>query len=169
MKLAGNNGETVKKKPRGKPFEKGDPRINRAGAPRTGLSWAEILEEIGNLDGQQALERAGRIFAQLKKYPEGVTLKELSAISYYIRMINDPNGSLLNAVADRTDGRVKEQIDITTDNQPLKVAFDYEKLVGSIANRSIRSDNTSSESEGGLHGSAVGQDDTSGNTGVGGG
>ena len=119
MKLAGNNGATVKKKPRGKPFEKGDPRINRAGAPRTGLSWAEILEEIGNLDGQQALERAGRIFAQLKKYPEGVTLKELSAISYYIRMINDPNGSLLNAVADRTDGKVTEQIDVTSKGEKV--------------------------------------------------
>jgi len=157
------------KKPRGKgkPFEKGDARINRNGAPRIGLSWKEILGTIGELDGQQALERAGRIFADLKKYPQGVTLKELAAISYYIRMINDPNGSLLTAVADRTDGRVKEQIDITTDDQPLKVAFDYEKLVSSIATRSIRDNSTPSQDGGSLHGQTLGQNDTGGNTGTG--
>ena len=117
--LADNNMTTAKKKPRGKPFEKGDPRINRSGAPRSGLSWREILDQIGNLDGAEALERAGRIFADLKKYPNGVTLKELAAISYYIRMINDPNGSLLTAVADRTDGKVKDNVDVTSGNEPL--------------------------------------------------
>jgi len=94
------NSDVTQKKPRGKgkPFTKNDPRINRSGPPRKGFSWREILDEIGDLDGKQALDRAGRIFNQLSKYPEGVTLKELSAISYYARMINDPSGSLLNAV-----------------------------------------------------------------------
>lgn len=87
------------------------------------MSWGEILEEIGNLDGQQALERAGRIFSQLKKYPEGVTLKELSAISYYIRMINDPNGSLLNAVADRTDGKIPDKIEINGLTEALDAIY----------------------------------------------
>ena len=113
--MAANSQSAAKPKKRrgpGKPFTKNDPRINRAGTPRTGLSWKEILEDIGNLDGQQALERAGKIFADLRKYPQGVTLKELSAISYFIRMINDPNGSLLNAVADRTEGKVPDRIQV---------------------------------------------------------
>jgi hypothetical protein len=117
--LADNTKSTAKKKVRGKPFTKDDPRINRNGAPRVGLSWREILDEIGNLDGAQALERAGRIFAQLKKYPDGVTLKELAAISYFIRMINDPNGSLLTAVADRTDGKVTDNVDLTSGGKRL--------------------------------------------------
>ena len=116
-----DNTQTTGKKPRGKgkPFVKGDSRINRNGAPRVGLSWSEILKEIGELDGKQALERAGRIFAQLKKYPQGVTLKELAAISYFVRMINDPNGSLLTAVADRTDGKVVNPVDITSNGETL--------------------------------------------------
>ncbi len=122
------NSVKTAKKPRGKgkPFVKGDPRINRNGAPRVGLSWREILDDIGNLDGAQALERAGRIFAELKKYPEGVSLKELAAISYFIRMINDPNGSLLTAVADRTDGKVKDNLDITSGGESIrKIIFEY--------------------------------------------
>jgi len=107
-KIVDNSGKTAK--PRGRPFPKGTSG-NPNGAPKRGASWKEILDEIGKLDGQQALERAGRIFAALKKYPKGVTLKELSAISLYIRLVNDPTGSLLNAIADRTDGKVSQPIE----------------------------------------------------------
>lgn len=117
--MAENSEVTAKKRGKGKPFSKGDARINRSGAPRSGLSWKEILDTIGNLDGQQALDRAGRIFAELKKYPSGVTLKELAAISYFIRMVNDPNGALLTAVADRTDGKVMTTVDMTTNGEKI--------------------------------------------------
>jgi hypothetical protein len=113
LKTAKNSGKTGKVMPKGKPFVKGQSG-NPNGAPRKGFSWKEILDDIGGLDGKQALERAGRIFNELRKYPEGVTLKELAAISYFIRMINDPSGSLLNVAADRMDGKVTEQIDVTS-------------------------------------------------------
>jgi hypothetical protein len=110
MTVDNSDKNSVKKKVVGRPFVKGQSG-NPKGAPKRGMSWKEILEQVGNLDGEQALERAGRIFADLKKYPKQVTLKELSAIAYYIRMINDPNGSLLNAVADRTDGKVVQPVE----------------------------------------------------------
>ena len=102
----------------GKPFVKGQSG-NPKGAPKRGQSWKEILNEIGELDGAQAMERAGMIFRDLKKYPKGVTLKELSAISYFIRMINDPNGSLLSVVADRTDGKVVSPVDVTSKGEQI--------------------------------------------------
>jgi hypothetical protein len=125
--MAGNSDKTVKRRGAGKPFVKGDARINRNGAPRVHTSWKEILDQIGNLDGEQALERAGMIFRDLKKYPKGVTLQELSAISYYIRMINDPNGSLLSVVADRTDGKVVQPVDMNI----IKVIFEDAEPDGS--------------------------------------
>lgn len=137
-KTADNSATTAKKRIVGRPFTKNDPRINRNGAPRIGLSWKEILDEIGGLDGAEALERAGRIFAELKKYPNGVSLKELAAISYYIRMINDPNGSLLTAVADRTEGKVKDKLDITSNGETIgrsdEVRIEIQRKLARIAN-----------------------------------
>jgi hypothetical protein len=119
--MVDNSGKNSGKKvmPIGKRFVKGVSG-NPKGAPKRGMSWREILEQIGDLDGAQALERAGMIFRDLKKYPKGVTLKELSAISYFIRMINDPNGSLLSAVADRTDGKITQPVDVNI----IKVIFE---------------------------------------------
>lgn len=119
-KLAVNPEESAKKKVRGKPFTgKGDPRNNLAGAPKRGESWAEIIDRIGNMTPVEAAEHASAIAGKLKQMGGAMTLKEAVVIRGYAALLFEPTSSLMNVYMDRTDGKVKEQIDVTSNGQTL--------------------------------------------------
>lgn len=114
------NPNASAKKPRGKPFTgRGDPRNNLAGAPKRGESWKEIIDRIGNMTPIEAAEHAQSIAGKLKQMGGGITLKEAVVIRGYAALLFEPTSSLMTVYMDRTDGKVKEQIDITSNGNTL--------------------------------------------------
>lgn len=97
-----------KKPHRWKKGESGNP----AGAPKRGESWAELFNTIGNLTGEEASERAVKLWAgEFKKMPKGITLKELVVLRAYSALLDESNARLLKEVMDRAEGKVAERIE----------------------------------------------------------
>jgi hypothetical protein len=95
--------------------------INKKGAPKRGESWAEIISRIGNMTPIEAAEHAKAIAGKLKVMGDGITLKEAVVIRGYAALLFEPTSSLMNIYMDRTDGKVKENIDVTSGEEPLIV------------------------------------------------
>lgn len=109
--------ETVKKKPRGKPFTgKGDPR-NGKGRPPNGESWAELIKQVGEMTGDEVASFAGVLGKEFVKLPKNVTLKTLTVIRVYGALLNDPQPGLLNAFMDRAEGKIKDQVELSGDEE----------------------------------------------------
>lgn len=120
-----NPNVSAKKKPRGKPFTgRGDPRNNLAGAPKRGESWKEIIDRIGNMTPIEASEHAQAIAGKLKQMGGGITLKEAVVIRGYAALLFEPTSSLMTVYMDRTEGKVREQIDVTSNGKTLGQADD---------------------------------------------
>jgi hypothetical protein len=118
MSSTANSKETAKKKPRGKPFPKGVSG-NPAGAPKRGESWAEIIKRIGDMTPAEATAHAQAIAGKLKVMGDGITLREAVVIRVYADLLFQPTASLFNSFMDRTEGKVKEQVDVTSNGQSL--------------------------------------------------
>lgn len=119
--LATNSEKPAKKKPRGRPFPKGVAQ-NPAGAPKRGQSWAELFNSIGELTGSEVAERAVKLWVkQFNALPQGVTLKELVVIKAYAALLDEGNARLLKEVMDRAEGKVKDQVDVTSDGKELSI------------------------------------------------
>lgn len=101
-------------RPRGKPFVKGDPRINRKGVPPEAIAARKFVQQIG---------------AELIKLPDKKDEKTGTVIpgeemTRYYGMIRRMFSS--NNPADRSmlikmmhPGMLKDQVDVTTDGKPL--------------------------------------------------
>lgn len=100
------------KKPRGKPFTKNDPRINRAGRPKTGQSWSEIFAEVINQYPEELLKIIpnGPLAAGLKQYPQSVQVKYLMAVRVAQALLFEPTPGLLKEILDRLEGKVPEKL-----------------------------------------------------------
>lgn len=110
------NSKTTAKKPRGKgkPFTKNDPRINRAGRPKTGQSWSEILAEVWDQYPEELLNIIpnGPLSSGLKQYPQQVQVKYLVAVRITQALLFEPTSGILTEVLNRLEGKVKEQVQI---------------------------------------------------------
>jgi hypothetical protein len=124
--LAENSGMSVKKKPRGKPFPKGVSG-NPKGAPKRGESWAEIIDRIGAMTPIEAAAHANAIAGKLKTMGGAITLKEAVVIRGYAALLFEPSSSLMNIYMDRTDGKVKEKIDLTSGDEPINPYMTMDK------------------------------------------
>ena len=126
-KLAVNPNVSAKKKPRGKPFAgKDDPRNNTAGAPKRGESWAEIIKRIGDMTPKEAAEHARIIAGKLASMGDGITLKEAVVVRVYASLLFEPQPGLLNSFMERAEGKVVNQVDVTTGGEAItKVIFEY--------------------------------------------
>jgi hypothetical protein len=110
--------ETTAKKPRGagKPFTKGDKRINLNGAPKRGASMAEAYEWAMSLRPEEVvgiltLNGSNDLARQYKQMPQGVQLKLLVALRIVASVMFEPSPGLINHMTDRTDGPVTEKIE----------------------------------------------------------
>lgn len=122
--LADNSGVSTKKKPRGRPFPKGVSG-NPKGAPKRGESWKEIIDRIGAMTPVEAAAHAQAIAGKLKQMGDGITLKEAVVIRGYAALLFEPSSSLMNIYMERTDGKVKEQLDVTSGGEKIEIIVKY--------------------------------------------
>ena len=118
-KITDNTKTTAK--PRGKPFTANDPRRNNLGAPKRGESWGEIIKRIGDMTPAEAAEHAQVIAGKLKQMGSGITLKEAVVIRCYAALLFEPQPGLLNSFMDRAEGKVRDQVDVTSAGQALEI------------------------------------------------
>jgi hypothetical protein len=108
---AKNSGK--RKMPKGKPFEKGDPRINRAGAPKRGQSWQETIKRITDMTREELIEYVGestKIGKLLRELPPNIPLKDAMVIVSIIHYGREPNAKMFAALTDREEGKPKQTI-----------------------------------------------------------
>jgi len=98
--------------PKDKQFKKGQSG-NPNGAPKRGESWRKIWDKIGNLTPKEAAEHSRVIAAQIASIGDRVTLKEAVALRVYTSLLFEPSSGLLNAVVERTDGKVIQPIGVS--------------------------------------------------------
>ena len=103
--MAPNSRGTAARKPRkpgkGKPFVKDDPRINRAGAPNRGQSWAELIDEMGDKTPSEVRDWAQSIGRKLPK--SDVTLKRLAILAAFADCIFEPDARMANRLRVTSD------------------------------------------------------------------
>ncbi len=112
-----------KRKPPKTAWKKGDPSPNPSGRPKTGQSWGEIAKEIGDQYPEEvtALFGANTVMGRaFMSFPKGVQIKYSVFYRVIISLMNEPTPGLLKELLDRIEGKVKDRVDITSDDKPLK-------------------------------------------------
>jgi hypothetical protein len=105
-----------------KPFVKGDPRINRKGAPKRGQTWQETVKFITDMTREEAITYVGantKIGKLLKELPPNVPIKEAMVLATIIHYGREPNARMFAALTDREEGKPKESIDLSNTDGSL--------------------------------------------------
>lgn len=119
--LADNNEKSTKKKPRGKPWIKGQSG-NPKGAPKRGKSWAEAMARITGMTREQAIDYVGKettIGRALKELSPKIPIKDALIFIAIIAFGRDPNARMLTAMMDREEGRPPQAVDITSQGEKI--------------------------------------------------
>lgn len=105
-----------------KPFVKGDPRINRNGAPKRGQTWKETVKRITDLTREEAIEYFGAsttLGKQLRELPPNVPIKDAIVIISIIAYGRDPDARLFSALTDREEGKPNQPVEFTPSEKLL--------------------------------------------------
>jgi len=135
-----------KNRSKGKPFVKGDPRINRKGAPVRGQTWRETVKDATDKTVQDLVDlniftpksKIGKYFSRL---PSDMLLKDAMAIAAVSSYFETKSFHVLNMLMDREEGRPGTSLPPQTENAS-KFSIPGE-LIGksfSDAYREIKSD-----------------------------
>ena len=128
--FAENSGKQSKKKPRGRPFQKGkDERRNTEGAPRKGMSWKELIAEYGDMSGPEIAARWDTQAKEFSKLPANVALKDLIVIQAYASLLHDFSANTWDKMMERTDGKVTQPIEHAWKEEARKRGIDPDELV----------------------------------------
>ena len=122
-----NSGKNRPKPPRTGQFVKGDPRINRKGAPVRGQSWAETIKRITDMTAGEAIAYVGEkssVGKLLKELPADLPIKDALVFITIINYGRDPNARTLTAIMDRESGKPAQPITGDKDS-PLEVIVKY--------------------------------------------
>jgi hypothetical protein len=125
-----NSGENKAKQYKGlKPFVKGDPRINRKGAPKRGQSWRETVKRITDMTREEAIAYVGptsKIGRHLKELSPDMPIKDAIIFSTIIAYGREPNARMLAALMDREDGKPEQAIGLDVKgNLTQRVIIEY--------------------------------------------
>jgi hypothetical protein len=97
-----------------KPGQSGNPK----GAPKDGESWAAIIKEISEMSADELFELVGKTNGKIndlgrayKQMPPEVAMKKLVVARILAALMFEPSGSLWKELMDRTEGKVKDQIE----------------------------------------------------------
>lgn len=99
----------------GGPFKEGDPRINRKGRPKKGDTWADILEEISEME-----------ITIDKKTGEKITFKRAVAIRAFQEAAKG-NTLMFNAIMNRMSGYPKHRIEAHNLNYIMDIELTEEE------------------------------------------
>lgn len=121
MKLPANRQKTHggKRSTSWKPGQSGNP----SGSPRRGESWAEIIQRIGEMTDAE--------FIKLKRGDP--TQKQQAIMAIYMALKNDPQPGVFNAIMERTEGKVKDQVELTGANGgPLEMMDVKDRILSKL-------------------------------------
>ena len=119
----GVNSTENSKRVIGKPFVKGDKRINRNGAPVRGQSWRETVKRITDMTREEAIAYVGatsKIGRQLKELSADMPIKDAIVFATIIAYGREPNARMLQALMDREEGKPEQAIDLKNSDGSLK-------------------------------------------------
>lgn len=107
--LLADGSAKTKKKPRGKPFEKGVSG-NPSGGPSHGESWSGLIKKIGNMRPSEVAGYLKDLSSKFTKMGDELTLKEIVVLRAFATLALETNASILNALMDRGEGKVPNTI-----------------------------------------------------------
>lgn len=108
-KVSSNTADNSKKKPRGRPFEKGDKRINRTGRPKEFTAMRDLAREI-------AIRKAQNSGGQYVKIDgKEVSIVEVILFSWATSGDFQKQKHFLEIAY----GKVPDKIDLTSDGEKL--------------------------------------------------
>lgn len=106
--------EAAKKRPQTwKKGQSGNPK----GAPKRGESWAEIIKYVGDLTPSEAADMSQQVAGKLRSIGDAVTLRQAVVLRVFAALMFEPQPGLLNAFMERTEGKVKDQIELSGDEE----------------------------------------------------
>ena len=125
----------VKKKPRGRPFQKGEVH-NPTGRPKDGASWSGVIKEVGEMYPDDILAFVGKdndLGRAIAKFPKNVQMKYLVTARIFAALMFEPTSGLWNGLMERAEGKVVTPLDLTSGGksvQPviIKVGVDTDEL-----------------------------------------
>lgn len=102
------NTKVTVKKPRGKPFQKGDPRINAGGRPKNEMSLTAIARRYLNMTPAAIANEIKALSARYKSLGVGdaATMAEYIMGSFLYAVANDPQPGNMRELWRRVDGEV---------------------------------------------------------------
>jgi hypothetical protein len=102
----------AKKKPRGKPFQKGEDVRRNAGGRIHGSGIAKWMREFTEMTPAEAAEACAVYADRFKKMGEGgASLGAMIAACAILGLVDDPDPRLLSVVLDRVDGKVPVKVE----------------------------------------------------------
>lgn len=113
-----------------KPGQSGNPK----GRPADGESWAGIIAEMAAMTADAVAQEVGKSNELGRSYlqlPKNVKMKRLIVARLMAAIMFEPSSGLVNILMERTDGKVRDNLDLTTGG---------EKLPGSITVRMVKDD-----------------------------
>jgi hypothetical protein len=124
MANGSKTAEKQRKMPKGKPFVKGDPRINYKGRPPKDTSLTEALRDIMDRDAQDAAELFGGKTTELGRFflmlPKGIKLNVILAARNITAEISEPNARRLQEMMNRLEGKVPDKVDLSNTDGTLR-------------------------------------------------
>lgn len=99
---------------------------NPKGRPKLGQTWADIFRGVGNMTPAEAARKCHSIAGQLSGLGDKMTMREAVAMRVYAQLLFEPQGSLLDKVMEREDGKLAMPVEHAgADGGPFEVVVRY--------------------------------------------
>ena len=109
---------------RGNPNWKKGQSGNPSGRPRDGESWAAIIKSVGDMYPSDIIAFVGEnndLGSALKQLPQNVQMKYLITARVFAQLMFEPTQGLWKELMERAEGKVKDQVDLTSGDKPITV------------------------------------------------
>lgn len=122
---------TIKK--RGNPnWTKGGASPNPTGRPKDGESWAAIIKSVGDMYPTDLVAFIGKdndLGRMLSKLPQRVQMKYLITARVFASLMFEPTHGLWKETMERAEGKVKEQLDLTSNGKDIGTDDDFKREI----------------------------------------
>lgn len=101
---------------------------NPAGRPKDGESWAAIIKAVGDMFPADIIAFVGMnndLGRMLSKLPPKVQMKYLVTARVFSSLLFEPSAGLWRELMERAEGKVKNELDVTSGGEKIKVIVEY--------------------------------------------